>query len=137
MNNGKRKKYTEDQLRKLGYYKNADGSWSREDSDCKNKRSQTKELESNAVDGSKAKNKPQSRRKEVIQKGTRYRIVVHSYRTKLIDPSNACFKAIEDCLVTHGYIPDDSSEYCDQPLFLQTKVSKGDEKTIIDLYQKK
>lgn len=71
----------------------------------------------------------------------RFRVVVHSYRTNLIDASNASIKQIEDCLTPAqgrktyglGIVPDDSPEYCDQPLFLQTKVKKGHERTIIEV----
>jgi hypothetical protein len=71
----------------------------------------------------------------------RYRLIVHSYRTRLIDPSNASMKTIEDCLSLPkspknygiGIFPDDSPEYCDQPLFLQTKVKKGHERTEIEV----
>ena len=71
----------------------------------------------------------------------RYRVIVHSYRTRLIDPSNASVKQIEDCLTPPqgrksygiGIIPDDSPKYCDQPIFLQTKVGKGEERTEIEV----
>jgi hypothetical protein len=74
----------------------------------------------------------------------RHRLIIHSYRTRLIDPSNASMKTIEDCLSKPqgkvkqygiGIFPDDSPKYCDQPLFLQTKVDKGEERTEIEVLQ--
>ena len=50
-----------------------------------------------------------------------------------MDPSNACFKALEDCLTTNGVIPDDGPQFCDQPIFLQTLVPKGQERTDIEV----
>ena len=52
-------------------------------------------------------------------------------------------KQIEDCLTSPqgrkkyglGVIPDDSAEFCDQPLYLQTKVMKGDERTTVEVLQ--
>ena len=65
----------------------------------------------------------------------RYRLIVRSYRKSLIDPSNPSIKQIEDCLTEPkgnkayglGIIPDDSPEFCDQPLFFQHKTQKGEE----------
>ena len=49
----------------------------------------------------------------------------------LIDNSNPYFKAIEDRLTHHAIIPDDSPKYCDQPLYIQTTVMPGEERTEI------
>ncbi len=58
------------------------------------------------------------------------RLVIHSYRLRLIDYANLVggAKAIPDCLIRLGYIKDDSPRWfsCD---YFQTQVARGDERT--------
>ncbi len=131
MKNGKR--LTAAQLKKLGYNQKSKGEWARNDSENRNEGSCPKELEQHVNNGSKRKNSTKKKGKESLLHSYRYRLVVHSYRTRLLDPSNACYKALEDCLVTYNYIPDDNHKYCDQPIFLQTKVKEGEERTTLEL----
>jgi len=139
MSHGKKggNRFSESQLIKLGYYQDAQGNWSRVDSQNRAEQPQDGKLEQNAGNGSERQNRPQRKRKSPVCHGYRYRLIVTSYRSVLIDPSNACYKAIEDCLVTNGYLPDDSPQYCDQPLLIQHKVKKVEERTGIELLRYK
>jgi len=130
-------RFSESQLKQRGYYKDASGNWSRRDSENRDKRPPVEKLERDASDGRKTKSSKQKRRKRKVQSIYRYRIIITSYRVKLIDPSNACYKAIEDCLIVEGFLPDDSPDYCDQPLLLQHKVKKGEEKTVVSVLRYK
>ena len=132
-------KFTKSQLIELGFHQTDEGIWSKRNIPANDTKPQTAELERDECSSPLAKEKDQGPRKESF----RFRLVVHSYRTRLIDASNASIKQIEDCLTPAqgrktygiGIFPDDSPEYCDQPLFLQTKVKKGEEKTEIEVYR--
>jgi len=102
---------------------------------------------------SASEHKPDERGSEVAEeedkgwgKGSvRYSLIIHSYRTNAIDYSNFSVKQIEDMLSAPqgrkdygiGVFPDDSPEYCDQPIHLFTKVKKGEEKTEIEVLKYK
>lgn len=130
-------RFTESQLLQRGFRKDASGSWSKDHIPAHHSQSSTPEHQPDERCGTLAEEENQGQGEGRV----RYRLVVHSYRTRLIDPSNASLKQIEDCLTPPqgrksyglGVIPDDSAEYCDQPLFLQTKVKKGQERTEIEV----
>lgn len=127
-------RFTKAQLEQLGFYQTVALIWSKDGAEADTARASAANVEPSTQRRPKSKalrNKAQG--KGGIQEGVRYRLVIHSFRTRLVDPSNAYFKAIEDSAVEKGLIPDDSPEYCDQPLFLQTKVKKNQERTEIEL----
>lgn len=65
------------------------------------------------------------------KKGTeRFRVVVESYRSRLLDEDNGCIKPVLDCLRYCGAIPDDSPSHVSSQ-YKQRKVKKGEEKTVI------
>lgn len=130
-------KFTESKLKQLGFHLQPTGEWSKDSV-------QADDTESQASKRQRHEQCQRSGKVEAEEDGEisfRYRLIVHSYRTHLIDPSNASMKQIEDCLSLPqgrkaygiGIFPDDSPEYCDQPLFLQTKVKKGEERTEIEV----
>lgn len=135
MSNG----FTTSKLIKLGFHLQPTGEWSKDRVQADDTRPQD----------AKHKRHEQPKRSGKVKEekdgalSLRHRLIIHSYRTKLIDPSNASMKTIEDCLSLPqgrksygiGVFPDDSAKYCDQPLFLQTKVAKGEEKTEIEVLQ--
>jgi hypothetical protein len=135
MSNGN--KFTTTQLKQLGFHLQPSGEWSKDRVPADDTKPQTAEHQRHE----RTECAGEIETKENGALSFRYRLVVHSYRTKLIDPSNASMKTIEDCLSLPmgrkaygiGIFPDDSAEYCDQPLFLQTKVAKGEEKTEIEV----
>lgn len=126
-------KFSTSQLLESGFRQDAQGRWSKDHLENRDTRP------SFAVSKSDSRRKvPRSSQaeevgKEVDESCYRYRLVIHSYRTRLLDFSNMHSKAIEDTLVKAGIIPDDSPKYCDQPLVLETKVKPGEEKTIIEV----
>ena len=130
-------KFTEKQLRELGFNPSASGPWCKDDLSSDAPKSSTAHSEQNECGRSLAKEEHQGLREE----GLRFRLIIHSYRTTLIDEGNASMKQIEDCLTLPqgrkkygiGVFPDDSPQFCDQPLFLQTKVKKGLERTEIEV----
>jgi len=130
-------KFTESQLQQLGFNQLPSGAWSKDGVQTDDSKPQAAESKPNECSAALEKEKDQGCREE----GLRYRLVVHSYRTQFIDPSNASMKQIEDCLTLPqgrknygiGIFPDDSPTYCDQPLFLQTKVKKDQERTDIEV----
>lgn len=117
------------QLRERGFVEIASGVWRKTGPQDDDPRPPASNVEPSSRREPKRKNAHKSGRKKALQKGIRYRLVVHSYRTKLIDMSNPYLKALEDCLTSYGVIPDDGPEFCDQPIFLETKVMPGDERT--------
>jgi hypothetical protein len=129
--------FTAAQLKQRGFSPDASGSWSRDSVPAHDSRSSAAEHQRDECGSTLAAEKDQ----RPGEGGIRYRVIVHSYRTRLIDPSNASIKQIEDCLTPPqgrkaygiGVIPDDSAQYCDQPLFLQTQVKKGEERTEIEV----
>jgi len=129
--------FTTSQLIKLGFHLQPSGEWSKERVQADDTRPHPHEHKPTKSSKRESKIKAETDGEMAF----RYRLVIHSYRTKLIDPSNASMKTIEDCLSLPmgrkdygiGIFPDDSAEYCDQPLFLQTKVKKGEEKTEIEV----
>jgi len=135
MKNGN--KFTESQLEKLGFTQDAQGKWSKHHLQSNNSKPQIAELESDERCSILAKEKDQGRGEASI----RYRLVIHSFRTQFLDWNNMAIKQIEDCLTLPkgrktygiGIIPDDSVEFCDQPILLQTKVKKGEERTEIEV----
>ena len=127
------KRFTKSQLDKLRANQTSEENRSQNHPEGRNKKSSTKNVEQDADLFLERQIACQKNGKISIQKGIRYRLIIHSYRSRLIDASNAYFKAIEDCLVTLNVFPDDSPEYCDQPLFLQTKVKKSEEKTVVEV----
>lgn len=130
-------RFTESQLIQRGFRKDASGQWRKDNLPPDDPESSPPKHQRDECSSALAAKEDQGPGEERV----RYRIVIHSYRTKLIDPSNASVKQIEDCLTPPqgrksyglGIIPDDSAEYCDQPLFLQTKVKKGQERTEIEV----
>lgn len=126
-------KFTESQLRQLGFHPDAEGCWSKDSIPSHAPRPQIADVEPDANRKLEIKAAKKSRREEGFPRGVRFILIVHSYRTRLIDPSNACFKALEDCLVKNGVFPDDSPEFCDPPIFLQSMVKEGNEKTEIEV----
>lgn len=131
MSNGTR--FTTAQLSERGFSPDDKGSWSKNGVHNNNSKSPDLQLEHSKNVQRKAGDSTQEKGKEDVSRRYRYRLVIHSYRTELLDPSNPCFKALEDCLTNHGIIPDDSWEHCDQPIFLQTRVAKGQERTEIEV----
>ena len=137
MSNGN--KFTTAQLRELGFHLQPSGEWSKDRVQVDDTKPQIAEPERDECSSPLAEEEDQGPRKGSL----RFRLIIHSYRTRLIDASNASIKQIEDCLTPAqgrktygiGVFPDDSPEYCDQPLFLQTKVKKGEEKTEIEVLQ--
>ena len=137
MSNGN--KFTTTQLRELGFHLQPTGEWSKERVQVDDTKPQIAELKRDECSSPLAEEEDKGSRENCV----RYRLIVHSYRTRLIDPSNASIKQIEDCLSPPqgrkdygiGVFPDDSHEYCDQPLFLQTKVKKGEERTEIEVLE--
>lgn len=127
--------FSESQLSKSGFVEVSPGVWSKSDLQIDASRSPASNLEQRPRSRDEGKAQNQSQREEAIQRGLRFRLVVHSFRTRLIDMSNPYFKAIEDCLTTHGVIPDDGPKFCDQPIFLQTRVPKGQERTEVEVLQ--
>ena len=131
MNQGKH--INESQLKQFGYREVAPGVWSKDDSENIPARSSASIVEPDTRRKAKGPAKKKTGRKVSHAEGTRYRLVVTSYRTTLIDPSNPYYKAIEDTLTKNGVFPDDSAEFCDQPLFIQYKVAKGLERTDVEV----
>ena len=135
MSNGN--KFTESQLKQLGFHQLPSGEWGKDGVPADDTKSHT-------VKHKRPKQGKRAGKIKVKEDGAlsfRYRLIVHSYRSTLIDPSNASMKQVEDCLSSPqgrkdygiGIFPDDSPEFCDQPLFLQTKVKKGEERTEIEV----
>jgi hypothetical protein len=130
-------KFTTTQLKQLGFHLQPSGEWSKDRVQADDTKPQTAEHQRHE----RAKRDTEIKTKEDGALSFRYRHIIHSHRTKLIDPSNASMKTIEDCLSLPqgrknygiGIFPDDSPKHCDQPLFLQTKVAKGEEKTEIEV----
>jgi hypothetical protein len=130
-------KFTESQLKQLGFHLKPSGEWSKDGVQVNNPKPHATEHKPDEQEDRHRKIKAEENGKVSF----RYRLIIHSYRTRLIDPSNASMKTIEDCLSDPskaknygiGIFPDDSAKYCDQPLFLQTKVKKGEEKTEIEV----
>ena len=127
------KRLSKSQLSKLGFIETSPGIWGKADIRNDNPKPPAPELEQRARRGPAKKARNQGQRKAEIPRGLRYRLVIHSFRVALIDPSNPYLKVIEDCLTTHGIIPDDGPQFCDQPIFLQTRVMPGDERTKIEV----
>ena len=133
-------KFTVDQLEKRGFSECPDtGVWRKIGSGGNNSGPSTPKLESNTRSGSKKKHRSKAGAERTIRycdkKNYRYTLVISSHRTRFIDFSNAALKWIEDRLTHWGFIPDDSPEYCDQPLVFLHKVKAGNEKTTIRLYR--
>lgn len=126
-------KFTESQLRKFGFHKDPEGKWSKDRLQAKSSRTSAPNVEPSPRRKAEGPSEEKEARKGSLPKGVRFRLIIHSYRTRMMDPSNACFKALEDCLTEAGVIPDDGPDFCDQPLFLQTKVKKGQEHTDIEV----
>jgi hypothetical protein len=126
-------KFTQIQLLELGFRRDASGSWSKDNLNRRDPKSPARKRKQNSRRPSEGKNAAQERGKASHREGDRYRIIIHTYRTRLIDFSNAYSKAIEDTLTHEGLIPDDSPKYCDQPLIIQTIVKLGEERTIIEV----
>ena len=130
-------KFTETQLLQLGFHKDAEGQWSKDSIQNDNTKPQK------PINKSDERSEPlaEKENKGCSETGFRYRLIIHSYRTHSIDFSNISVKQIEDCLSGSqgrkkyglGIYPDDSIEFCDQPLVLQTKVKKGEERTEIEV----
>ena len=135
MSHGKR--FSASKLEQLGFHQTSEGQWSKDSIQDDNPQSQASKSQSDECSSKVAEEKDKGSGEGCL----RYRLIVHSYRTHFIDPSNASVKQIEDCLTPTqgrkdygiGIIPDDSPLYCDQPLFLQTKVKKGFERTEIEM----
>ena len=135
MSNGN--KFTESQLKQLGFHQLPSGEWSKDGVQANDTSSPAPEHKPAKSSRSKGQVKDEADGALAV----RYRLIVHSYRTRLIDPSNASMKQIEDCLSSPqgrknygiSVFPDDSPKFCDQPLFLQTKVDKGNERTEIEV----
>jgi len=137
--NNKNGKFTTSQLQQLGFHLDASGAWCKDDIQTRNSKPPL------AVNKRDERRPPLAADEDQASgaRRVRYRLIVHSFRTVLIDPSNASMKQIEDSLSSPqgrksyglGIIPDDSAEYCDQPLFLQTKVKKGQERTEIEVLE--
>lgn len=134
-------RFKRSQLQQLGFHQIAPGEWGKDGVQSNDTKPQVAKHQRNERSTAFSEKKDQGPREESV----RYRLIVHSYRTRLIDPSNASMKQIEDCLTPPqgrknyglGIIPDDSAEYCDQPIFLQTKVPKGQERTEIEVIKYK
>ena len=129
--------FTESKLKQLGFHLQPSGEWSKD-------RVPADDTKPQVAEHKRHERTQRDRKVETKEDGAlalRFRLIVHSYRTRLIDPSNASMKTIEDCLSLPqgrkdygiGIFPDDSPKYCDQPLFLQTKVKKGEERTEIEV----
>ena len=128
-------KFTESQLKQFGFCEIAPGQWGKDDSENKPARSSALIVESNSRRKTKGSAKKKAARKKGTPDGSRFRLVITSYRTTLIDPSNPYYKAIEDTLTNNGIFPDDGPAFCDQPIFIQHKVPKGLERTEIEVLQ--
>lgn len=126
-------RFSEAQLLERGFYQAPDGSWSKDLHKVRDSQSSSKDEQPSKCNVIKGKNAIQKGRAGSVQQGVRCRLIIQSYRTKLIDPNNPNFKTLEDCFTMHGIIPDDGPKYCDQAIFLQYKVKKGEEKTVIEL----
>lgn len=137
-------RFTASQLAERGYSADdARSEWSKDDLSSRDSRSPRAEHQSDELDEAKGENPHEEAGTPAVHAGTRFCLVVTSYRTKLIDPSNASMKQIEDCLTPPqggkkygiGIFPDDSAQWCDQPLFLQELVKKGEERTEVMVMQ--
>lgn len=126
-------KFSTSQLLESGFRQDAQGRWSKDHLENRNSGSSVAFSEPDSRGQSQGSTQAEEVGKEVDESCYRYRLVIHSYRTRLLDFSNMHSKAIEDTLVKAGIIPDDSPKYCDQPLVLETKVKPGEEKTIIEV----
>lgn len=125
------------QLLELGFRQNAQGQWSKDHLKNRDQRPPIAERKPDPGRKAKRKNEAKKIREASHENSYRYRLIIHSFRTRLLDFSNVHLKAIEDTLVTEGVIPDDSPKYCDQPLILETEVKKGNEKTVIEVLKYK
>jgi len=132
----------ESQLSISGYRETSPGVWGKDDSENQPGRSPAVNMESDTRGQAKGSAKTKKGREAGDTKrpgcpqhvtGDRYRLIITSYRTRLMDPSNPCFKAIEDTLTNNGIWPDDSAEFCDQPIFIQHKTEKGLERTDVEV----
>lgn len=130
-------RFTESQLRKRGYCKDANGQWSRRDSETGNTEPSTTKCKPSARRKKKRSPSTKKVREKEDMAGYRFRLLIYTWRTTYIDYSNVFAKAIEDTIVKAGLIPDDSPYYCDQPLYFQMKVGAGQERTEIKLIKYK
>jgi hypothetical protein len=83
-----------------------------------------------AVPECNVRNEPLAKGKGEKVDGRRFRVSIIAKRNRLLDPDNACAKAVVDCLRYAGIIKQDdpgSIEYS----ISQKKVAKGLEETII------
>ena len=134
-------RFTEEQLRERGFNPSANGSWSQGNLFSDDSKPSTSKHQQHECSEPLESQEDQGQG----EKSLRYRLIITSYRTQLIDPSNASIKQIEDCLTPPqgkkkygiGIIPDDSPKFCDQPLFLQYKVKKEEERTEITVLKYK
>jgi len=126
-------KFTTQHLRERGFEQHADGSFhprGTPDPSPLAARPPRQKLERDLVQGPES---PASAQAGGQGRG-RFQLVVVSYRSRLIDCSNACVKWIEDAIVKTGLMPDDGPQYCPAPRFIQAKVRKSEERTEIYLY---
>jgi len=130
------------QLEKLGFNSDASGEvWSKDDIQADDTKPQAAIPEPDVPGAEVAAQQDE----EDGEGGFRYCTIIHSYRTHSIDYSNFSVKTIEDCLSSPsgrkkyglGVFPDDSPEFCDQPIHLYTKVQEGHEKTEIEVLKYK
>jgi hypothetical protein len=135
--------FTEKQLRERGFSPDSSGSWSKDDIPTNHPEPPATVSKRDECQASLAEEESEGPRASSFRDGARYRVIITSYRTTLIDPSNASMKQLEDCLTPPqgtkkygaGIIPDDSPKYCDQPLYIQHKVKKGLERTEIEVLE--
>lgn len=126
------------QLMDRGFTKRPDGSWGKGDADPPHHPSGPPGPVAEPGAGQAVKGKaPRKKRGEGLgpKSSERFQLVIVSYRSCLIDNSNAYIKHIEDAFVVAGTIPDDAPRYCPAPRFIQCKVKRKDERTEVYLFK--
>lgn len=129
-------KFTKAQLKELGFNPDdGEGVWSKGSVQADDPKPQAAKHKHNERKATLAEEEDKRSR----EGGFRYSLIIASYRTHKIDFSNFSVKQIEDMLSEPqgrkdygiGVFPDDSIDYCDQPIHLQYIVKKGEERTEI------
>lgn len=126
-----------DELRRRGFSPDASGAWSKGNPSNQGSNAGPSGglVEPSPKKRAKRKSRGEGEGKGGGQPSHRFQLVVVSYRTKLIDASNACVKHIEDVIVSRGFMPDDSPKYCPAPRFIQIQVPEGEERTEVYLFR--
>lgn len=128
-------RWTEEEARENGFFRNSRGEWEQKSSLPRNTRkvSGTKRSVCKEPLGKEKAKRSRKSQSQSSPHEPKFFIKVVSYRKRDMDPDNLCPKYYIDEIRKAGYIPDDSSKYIMG--IHKSVVLAEEEKTVIEIFQ--